>query len=245
MLKLVNEYGTKIIQSGKVLEIYEYQKPIKRGYSGGKGGRKKEIIKSEELEETEENKEINREKVLNRARRDLRRIVNSNIELNSKFLTLTFAENITDVESANYEFKKFVKRLNYNLGFKVAYSCVVEFQKRGAVHYHVILYNTPQKLNMDELTAMWGNGFIKLNKIKNVDNVGAYICKYMTKCEDEKKLRGKKIYFNSRGLKKCEEIKEPALVKAICSSLDGQAPKYSNVFENEYNKIYYQQYIIK
>jgi hypothetical protein len=158
---------------------------------------------------------------------------------------LTFAENIEDISWANNEFKKFIKRVDYHLGFKVAYSCVIEFQKRGAVHYHVILYNIPQKLKLDVLRAIWGHGHIKVNVIKDVDNVGAYICKYMTKCEDEKKLRGKKMYFNSRGLLKPQEIKESVLVKAICGSLVGQTPKYSNTFVNEYNSINYKQYIIE
>ena len=234
----MNQYGTKVVQSGNVVEVYEYKNPVKTGFTGGKGGRKKGNVKSEECEE-------NREKVLSRARKDLRRIVNSNIEENSKFLTLTFAENITNVKSANYEFNKFIKRLNYNLEYKVAYSAVVEFQKRGAVHYHVILYNVPQKLDMSLLTAMWGNGYIKLNKIDNVDNVGSYICKYMTKCEDEEKLRGKKLYFNSRGLKKPQEIKEPELVCAVVGALQGQAPKYENTFVNDYNSVNYKQYIIE
>lgn len=235
----MDQYGMKVIQSGKVLEVYDYKISVKTGFSGGKGGRKKDddFIKSEEVE-------VNREKVLKRARRDLRRIVNSNVAENSKFLTLTFAENITDVKSANYEFNKFIKRLNYNLKFKVLYSAVIEFQKRGAVHYHVILYNVPQKLDMKVLRELWGNGFIKVNKIDHVDNVGAYICKYMTKCDDEKKLRGKKMYFNSRGLKKPEEIKEPALVQAIASSLDGQTPKFESTFINKYNYIEYKQYIL-
>lgn len=233
----MNEYGTKVVKSGNVLEVYEYKIPVKVGRSGGKGGRKKGSAKKEEVE-------VNREKVLNRARRDLRRIVNANVTENSKFLTLTFAENIQDIQSANREFSKFIMRLNYNLKIKVLYSAVIEFQKRGAVHYHVILYNVPQKLDMKVLGELWGNGFIKVNKIEHVDNVGAYICKYMTKCEDEKKLRGKKLYFNSRGLNKPEEIKEPALVKAIASSLDGQVPKFESVFVNEYNYIQYKQYII-
>lgn len=233
------QYGTKVIKSGNVLEVYEYQNPIKKGYSGGKGGRKKSS------DVAKEEKEENREKVLNRARRDLRRIVNSNVVEYSKFLTLTFAENIQDIAWANNEFKKFIKRVNYYLGFKVAYSGVIEFQKRGAVHYHVIFYNTPRKLKLNDLRAIWRHGHIKLNIIRDVDNVGAYVCKYMTKCEDEKKLRGKKMYFNSRGLEKPQEIKESALVKAICGSLDGQTPKYSNTFVNEYNSIDYKQYIIE
>lgn len=235
----MNEYGMKVIKSGKVLEVYDYKISVKTGFTGGKGGRKKEGV-SIDPEETE----INREKVLSRARRDLRRIVNSNIEKYSKFLTLTFAENITDVKSANREFSKFIMRLNYNLKIKVLYSAVIEFQKRGAVHYHVILYNVPQKLDMKVLKSLWGNGFVKVNKIEHVDNVGAYICKYMTKCDDEKKLRGKKMYFNSRGLKKPEEIKESALVKAIESSLDGQTPKFESTFINKYNYIEYKQYIL-
>lgn len=237
----MNEYGTKVIQSGKVIEVYEYKNPVKNGYTGGKGGRKKSC----DVATNQEEKEINREKVLNRARRDLRRIVNSNVQDYSKFLTLTFADNVQDIEWANNEFKKFIKRFNYHLGYKVAYSGVIEFQKRGAIHYHVIFYNTPQKLKLDDLRAYWGHGYIKLNIIKDVDNVGAYICKYMTKCEDEKKLRGKKLYFNSRGLEKPHEVKEPELVKAVVGALQGQAPKYENTFVNEYNSIAYKQYIIE
>ena len=237
----MNEYGTKVIQSGKVIEVYEYKNPVKNGYTGGKGGRKK----SSDVATNQEEKEINREKVLNRARRDLRRIVNSNVQDYSKFLTLTFADNVQDIEWANNEFKKFIKRFNYYLGYKVAYSGVIEFQKRGAIHYHVIFYNTPQKLKLDDLRATWNHGYIKLNIIRDVDNVGAYVCKYMTKCEDEKKLRGKKLYFNSRGLEKSHEVKEPELVKAVVGALQGQAPKYENTFVNEYNSIAYKQYIIE
>ena len=250
---VVNQYGTKVIQSGNVIEVYEYKNPVKTGFTGGKGGRKKGDIKSENTEE-------NREKVLSRARRDLRRIVNANLEKYSKFLTLTFADDVQDISYANNEFKKFIKRFNYYLGYKVAYSGVIEFQNgkeyikngvkckgigRGTVHYHVIFYNTPQKLNFDVMTDIWGNGWIFLNVIDNVDNVGAYMCKYMTKCEDEKRLRGKKLYFNSRGLKKPQEVKEPELVKAVVSALQGQAPKYENTFVNEYNSIAYKQYIIE
>ena len=237
----MNEYGTKVIQSGKVIEVYEYKNPVKNGYTGGKGGRKKSC----DVATNQEEKEINREKVLNRARRDLRRIVNSNIEPYSKFLTLTFADNVQDIKWANREFSKFIMRLNYYLGYKVAYSGVIEFQERGAIHYHVIFYNTPQKLKLDDLRPMWGHGYIKLNIIREVDNVGAYVCKYMTKCEDEKKLRGKKLYFNSRGLNKPQEIKEPELVCAVVCALQGQAPKYENTFVNEYNSVDYKQYIIE
>ena len=231
-------YDKKVIISGKQIEIYEYKESVIYGYSDiKKGSRGRQAVANDE------DKEINREKVFKRARTNLRRLINCNVESDSKFLTLTFKDNVTDLDFANNEFKKFIMRLNYNFKIKVKYSCVVEFQKRGAIHYHVILYNLSGKVDLNKLSDIWGHGFIKLNKIKGVDNVGAYICKYMTKSDDDR-LKGKKMYFNSRNLNKPAEIKEPELVDALVGSLQAQAPKYENTFTNEYNSINYKQYII-
>jgi len=231
-------YDKKAVIAGNQIEIYEYEKSVIYGYSDSKkGSRGRQSIASDE------DKEINREKVFKRARTNLRRLINSNIESDSKFLTLTFKDNITDLNFANNEFKKFIKRLNYHFSIKLKYSCVIEFQKRGAIHYHVVLYNLNGKVDLNKLSEIWGNGFIKLNRIKGVDNVGAYVCKYMTKSEDDR-LKGKKMYFNSRNLNKPTEIKEPELVDTLVGSLQAQAPKYENTFTNEYNSINYKQYII-
>ncbi len=61
-----------------------------------------------------------RERSLARAKKQLRRLINANAgqygrEFTTKFLTLTFKENITDPKEANYLFTKFIKRLNYKL----------------------------------------------------------------------------------------------------------------------------------
>jgi hypothetical protein len=53
------------------------------------------------------------------------------------FTTLTFRENLHNIKEANYEFLKFIKRVKYKFGdFK--YLAVIEFQDRGAIHYHMI-----------------------------------------------------------------------------------------------------------
>lgn len=237
---MVKSYGLKVIQSGNVIEVYEYKNPVLQGYSD-----KRKTVKGRQAVANEEDKETNRDKVLQRARKNVRRIINANIQKHSKFLTLTFKENIQDIPQANKEFMLFIKRLSYHLGYKVQYTAVVEFQERGAIHFHVLLYNVLEKLDLNWLSQIWSNGFINLKSIKDVDNVGAYVCKYMTKCEDEVKLRGKKMYFNSRGLNKPVEIKEPELVRPLVESLQVETPKYSNTFENDYNSINYKQYIIK
>lgn len=235
----MGSYKSKVVVSGDVIEVYSYANEVYYGYQDTKKKSKGRSSKAE----TEEDREENRDKVLSRARRDLRRIINSNIHKHSKFLTLTFADNVTDLDYSNNEFKKFIKRLNRYLKYKVEYSTVIEFQKRGAVHYHTILYNVIEKIDVKKLQDIWGHGFIKVNSIKDVDNVGAYVCKYMTKTDDER-LLGRKMYFNSRGLKKPQEIKETAIVDALVGSLQQQSPKYENTFSNEYNTIQYQQYII-
>jgi len=157
---------------------------------------------------------------------------------------LTFKDNVTDLKSANYEFTKFIQRVNYNYKIKLKYSVVIEFQKRGAVHYHCVLYNLTEKINIKELSKIWGHGFIKINAIDKVDNVGAYVCKYMTKTDDDR-LKGKKMYFNSRGINKPQEIKDLATVNAVLGSLQKQSPTYENTFSNDYNSINYKQYNIK
>lgn len=232
-------YDKKVIIAGNVIEVYEYEKSVQFGY--------KDTIKNSKGRgsiASVDDKEKNREKVLSRARKDLRRIINCNIQKYSKFLTLTFKDNVQDLDYANYEFKKFILRLNYHYGIKVKYTAVIEFQKRGAIHYHCILYNLVQKINVQELQEIWKHGFIKINSIDNVDNVGAYVCKYMTKTDDDR-LLGRKMYFNSRGLNKPQEIKEPDLIAQLQKSLLDQAPKYENTFKNDYNSINYRQYIIK
>lgn len=193
----------------------------------------------------DEEKLINRGRVLARARRNLRRLINSNfIKDRTKFITLTFAENITDIEIANNEFKKFIKRLNRYLKTNVHYVCVPEFQKRGSVHYHLVAFNVPYIKNT-KIREIWGNGFVRINRVDNVDNLGAYVCKYMSKSlEDEKedRLLGKKCYTSSRGLKKPLEVKEKDQVKSIADSLQGHIPNYENTFTNDYNSINYKQY---
>lgn len=247
-VKKLNRVKDKIIASGNIIEVYNYSIGYLANYelteSEKRSRGRKSGVKSVDYED-------NREKVLKRARRDLRRIVNSNVnaygkEFTSKFVTLTFAENIKDLKAANYEFKKFMQRLNYYM-FKskksnIRYSVVPEFQKRGAVHYHVIFYNLPY-LKANKLADIWGNGFIKINRIDNVDNVGAYICKYMTKDNTDKRLEGNKCYFNSRGLFKPLEITEKKEVDELVDSLPQNALTYSSSFENDYvGYIDYKQY---
>lgn len=112
-----------------------------------------------------------------------------------------------DVKACNAYFKKFVKRIKYRYpNFK--YCAVIEFQDsngRGAVHYHMVC-NLPY-IKKNELADIWGGGFVKINAIDHVDNVGAYVIKYMTSDMDDKRLCGLQAYLHSRNLEKPVEVK--------------------------------------
>lgn len=132
-----------------------------------------------------------------RTRNTVRRLALANFDNGSKFVTFTFAENITEVSEANKLWKQFTKKMRRKYGnFK--YMAVLEFQKRGAVHYHCI-WDLPY-IKKKDLQDMWGNGFIKVNRIDHVDNVGAYIVKYMTKDLMDERFVNTKAYQCSKGL---------------------------------------------
>lgn len=238
----------KVIISGSVVEVYSYAKSYLKGGepmnpNGRAGG-------SQDL--SDEEKEENRDKVLSRAKKTVRRLINANVgaygqDFTSKFLTLTFADHVTDLSQANTEFHLFIKRLNWYLWKtrhgNIKYIAVPEFTKKNRVHYHVVIFNIPY-IKADKLADVWSNGFIKVNKIDNVDNVGAYVSKYMTK--DATSLSGYKSYLSSKGLFKPIEITEKEKVENLIHSLPGENITYQATFSNDHlGDIDYIQYNIR
>ncbi len=183
----------KYIITGHIIEVYDY-----KYYCSGKGGAR---VRGEA---TEESKKYNYANTNQRRRDTIRRLANCNFDnLYDKFLTLTFADNMTNIAECNKLFKAFIRKLkSYKQDLK--YLAVIEFQKRGAVHYHVLL-NIPY-IEQKQLQQMWGNGFVFINAITHVDNIGAYIVKYMTKDNNDVRLMGKKAYLTSHNLKHPQKI---------------------------------------
>lgn len=231
----------KYIITGNVIEVYEY-----KNYIHGKGGAR---VRGESSEESKMKNYSN----TNQRRRDtIRRLACCNFDNEyDKFLTLTFAENKTDVKECNVLFKAFIRKLKkYNSNLK--YLAVIEFQQRGAVHYHVLL-NIPY-VPQEELQELWGNGFVFINAITHVDNIGAYIVKYMTKDNKDTRLMGQKAYLFSRNLKKPEKIVNHDLKDFyelekkiyIKYNLNALMPEYVSNFTSEImGECTYKQYNLK
>lgn len=200
---VLRRYQIKMYKFGDIYEIYKYELPVFAGY---------QKFEFRGRENTDEDTKIdNRKKIVIRTRNNVRRLALANFDYKSKFFTATFAENIEDMDKANNEFKKFIQRLKYHYG-DFRYLAVVEFQKRGAIHYHML--SDFGYIKHCDLEKIWGNGFVWIrdllsaNKGKAVDNVGAYIVKYMNKDIIDERLMGKKSYFTSKNLKRPEIIYE-------------------------------------
>lgn len=196
----------------------------------------------------------NRIKVLHRARSTLRRLINANAwqwpdsrgsPVPPKFLTLTHAANITDIKYSNSEFTKFIKRLKRHTNTDIKYIAVIEFQKRGSIHYHIVIFNLPYT-RKEEIARIWRHGYVKINAIDNIYNIGAYVSKYMGKDVGDDRLVGEKCYFTSRGLKKPVEIKDSAQIWGCLDAIKEKNMKvYGTTFTSDYTGVTeYTQYML-
>lgn len=125
---------------------------------------------------------------LYRTFRALRNVINANVVDvdNVRWITLTYADNMTNTVQLYKDFEKFNKRFQYHikkLGYnKAEYITVAEPQGRGAWHMHLLYFfdkKAPFLQNDTVLAPMWSHGFTKIKKLDNVDNVGAYLTAYL------------------------------------------------------------------
>lgn len=187
------------------------------------------------------------QKNIMRTRNTVRRLILSNFDTTAKFWTFTFddkkvpSEISRDIESSNRLWKAFIQRMRRRYpNFK--YLAVLEFQKRGAVHYHCLcdLPYVKQRVIQD----IWGNGYVSVNRIKHVDNLGAYVVKYMTKDLTDDRFFGSKTYQCSKGLERPLEYRGKDADKLIEALELGQKKEvFTNHYESEYlGQIVYKEY---
>ncbi len=181
----------RLVISGSVFEFYEFSDPIMYGRRLRIKNKEESVLISSANTMSEEEKILSSAR---RAKRSISRLIRANAfkwvdNDNNPYmpitLTLTFSDEIRDVEKANNLFSNFIQRLNYSVnqiergyskkGAKknlLKYSAVIEFQDKnrgGVVHYHMIFYNLPKMTKIyDRLTKIWGKGYFWVGtKTKN------------------------------------------------------------------------------
>lgn len=82
-----------------------------------------------------------------------------------------------------------------------------------------------------------GQGFIKINAIDQVDNLGAYVVGgYMSKKLDDPRYDGQKRYFSSRGLHESLEVKSALPIDLGEFTEDHKV--YETSFENDIQALF-------
>ncbi len=205
-----NLYNIKLVECGDYVIAYQYKdKRMRKNSDCTDLCLRNKVSCTCDIEERD-SKEIANRNVM-RSKLECQRLAKCNLEDWKSFITLTFADNISDLEYANKRFRLFVDKIQrVKKDFK--YLCIPEFQKRGATHYHLLT-----NISIDDTSLIfaqednkkfkhikyWIDGFTTVEPLLKCDSkkVIGYISKYMTKDIDNR-LFNRHRYFYSRNLKK-------------------------------------------
>lgn len=162
-----------------------------------------------------------------RTMKRLRRLIGANFvsnEINRKdqlWITLTYREdvNATDKNSPEIvykDFKRFIRKLREKYNPTIEYIAVLEPQASGRWHLHVLMKtmnNSKLYIPNSDIENLWGKGFTSTKRLKNSDNVSAYVMAYVSNIEidlkssdkgkaiSKKVIKGGRLSFYPKGIR--------------------------------------------
>jgi hypothetical protein len=158
-------------------------------------------------------------------------------------MTLTFQDNLTDLDEAWSCWRKYQRKLSRYLPWMKSYVCVHELQKRGAIHFHVALKTDGVWLPYSSLIKQWrqvigGLGSVKISRDHSCRNrqragkIYSYLAKYMGKNFTAGELN-KKRYEVARGMTLPTVLTlyfpvgddTPLLLSKIIKAMSGRLPE--------------------
>ncbi|HEL1739612.1 TPA: replicative protein [Streptococcus suis] len=190
----------------------------------------------------------------------LRYLINANFsgQKNELWSTLTFRDsNIAKQPQEIYkEFNKFIKRLNYKYKEKLDYIAILEphginssvISDWHGFHLHLLLKSSSSSLYIpyQEFEEIWGLGMCRIERLKNIDNIGAYLSAYLTNAElsdtdsmEKKYIKGSRLWLYPKGVRiyrKSKGIHYPKRIKMPYQSardMIGIEPHYTKTYKIE------------
>lgn len=252
---ILKKYNAKVVTCGSYTQLYIFEN--EKIHKRPKDSFDLEL-KKRKIDNILENKTITNKcninlnnsielKNITRSKLQCQRLAKANSSDWSLFITLTFEDNITNINEANKRFRYFIDKVQrVKKDFK--YLCIPEFQKRGAVHYHMLCnidINDKSLIYVQEDNCKfyhikyWNDGFSSIEIMKNdIKKVVGYISKYMTKDIDDR-LFNHKRYFYSRNLIKPREdyidFNNPKDLDYIKKAIQDKQLIYQNDYINSYD----------
>jgi len=209
----------KLIQSGNLLEIFRYEKdlPIRRR-KRGKDTYRKQYFEGHARSVAS----------VQRARAGFKRIVRANLARgeNPALVTFTMHQKLPYSASCRI-FTEFIARFGGNRGTEFRYLAVPEFQKRGALHWHVLIWGLPEhyackgtwaksgkkwffvhlceagrqcERRTRSISRLWLRGFVDCIITNGHPRLATYLTKYLQKSLHDRRTFGKKAYHASRNI---------------------------------------------
>lgn len=255
---IYKNYDIKLVACGGYSQIYLYEKSKFKKVNNNVDvlNLRKNVTKQLDNNSNKSNSIIEKRNII-RSKLSCQRYAKANMKFWETFITLTFADNIQNIKDAYKKFNLFVKKVRrVKKDFK--YLCIPEFQKRGAIHYHILT-----NINIDDNTLMyvqadnlkykhikyWHDGFTSVEKISgDVKKIVGYISKYMTKDIDDR-LFGYRRFLCSQNLIKPFEFfintSEKKDLDFFIKKIQDKDVIYRNEYINPYdnNKVTFLEYL--
>lgn len=208
---------TKAILYGEYLETYYYERnPV---ISERKGDRRKSgdgnssVVNDGVDSQQSVDKKARRSDSARRSELAFRRLLLCNLEYPTcpVLVTLTYAENVQDMRRARKDFVNFQKRCSRIFGRNFRYVVVPEFQKRGAIHFHALIWGIPTSVVRQEresrmVANIWGQGFVDLVITDGDAKLAFYLSKYLAKAHEDSRLYGVCAYTCSRNIERPQVV---------------------------------------
>lgn len=196
---MVMGYDQKITIYGDFIEYAQYERPIETDVIY------RPRVAPQRVYDPFKKRRLNN--VYSAKRRFVQRVLTGLASLGSPlFVTFTYVENFGDIYEGNRQLRMFFKRLR-KVYPSFHYVAVPEFQERGALHYHVLLFGLPSTMgdlckgtykapngkrrrkvieygterSTRFFAGLWGHGFVDVVRTDGSSSLAGYLAKYMVK----------------------------------------------------------------
>jgi len=252
------EYA-KIVAYGGHAEVFRYgSKP--------RGGRHSRAVPSgdgmpriledgKDVSRSEKPKKIRTKANARSAVMAFRRLVAANLGRSDPpiLASFTYSENHDDISRGRKDFNLFAKRAGSRFGDDFRYIVVCEFQKRGALHFHALLWGVPPGIVAAErrtrlVAGFWAQGFVDLKNTDGSIRLAGYLAKYMGKMFIDERLAGRKAYIASQNIQRPLIVKDALLSAYFSGYVEPDLSTASLQDEREYattwlGRCNYQRYL--
>jgi len=251
----------KVISYGSVVEVFRYEKyPMgfgKKKATAGNANALSDIpFDGQNADCSEKPIKIRSRESIRRAVLAFRRLVGANLRGTDHpvLASFTYGENMESLRQGRSDFNAFARSAKSEFGDGLRYICVAEFQKRGAVHFHSLIWGLPagtvkRERSTRMVAGLWGRGFVDLVETDGSIKLSGYLGKYLSKTFKEPRLSGMKAYICSRNVYK-PTIDRDALLAPYFTPETGDLSTALAIREAEYTtqwlgRCHYKQYLVK